>query len=146
MKLTDHFTLEELTLSQEAAREGLKNIPNELQIEALTKLCETVMEPLRSRVKRPILVSSGFRSPTINRRIGGSDRSQHCKGEAIDFNISGMTTTDVVKLIIKMGLPFDQLIEEFGSWVHVSHSRTGPQRGQVLKARRIGGKTQYQPF
>lgn len=144
--LTNHFTLEELTVSQEAIRSGLKNAPNALQITALTKLCECVLEPLRVRVRKPVLVSSGFRSRTVNQRIGGSNKSQHCKGEAADFNINGMTPDQVVRLIIGMKLPFDQLIEEFGSWVHVSHSRTGPQRGQVLKARRIGGKTVYQPF
>jgi hypothetical protein len=146
MNLSKNFPLEEMIHSQDAVRAGLKNFPNAAQIESLTALCVNVLEPLRERVKKPIIVSSGFRSVTINRRIGGSKTSQHTKGEAADFRINGMTTSDIVKLIIKMGLPFDQVIEEFGSWVHVSHKKVGPQRGQALRARRIAGKTVYQPF
>lgn len=146
MNLTKHFTLPEMTVSQEAARSGLKNIPDPLQTESLLMLCENVLEPLRERVMRPVIVSSGFRSPTLNRRIGGNSRSQHCRGEAADFSIPGMSVAEVVALIRRMGLPFDQLIDEFGAWVHVSHSRTGKQRGQVLKARLVGGKTVYQPL
>lgn len=143
MTLSEHFTLTEMTVSQEAARSGLKNVPDALQIESLRNLCKNVLEPLRERVKRPVVVSSGFRSATVNRRIGGSARSQHCRGEAADFTIPGMSVGDVVALIRAMNLPFDQLIDEFGAWVHVSHSRTGKQRGQVMTARRVGGKTEY---
>lgn len=141
--LSNNFTLDELTVSQEAARSGLKNAPDALQIESLKSLCEHILQPLRERVKRPVVVSSGFRSTTINRRIGGSPRSQHCRGEAADFTVPGMSTREVVDLIRAMRLPVDQCIEEFGAWVHVSFSRTGKQRGQYLQARRIGGKTVY---
>jgi zinc D-Ala-D-Ala carboxypeptidase len=144
MTLSEHFTLEEMTISQEAVRSGLRNTPDALQTESLRLLCVNVLEPLRVRVKRPVVVSSGFRSSSVNRRIGGSQRSQHCRGEAADLTIPGMSVTDVVALIRKMSLPFDQLIDEFGAWVHVSHSRTGKQRHQVLAARRVGGKTEYQ--
>lgn len=143
MRLTKHFTLDEMTASQEATRSGLKNKPDELQLESLILLCENILEPLRERTRKPVVVSSGFRSASVNRRIGGSARSQHCRGEAADFTIPGMPVADVVALIRKMGLPFDQLIDEFGAWVHVSHSRLNTQRGQVLKARRVGGKTVY---
>lgn len=143
MTLSEHFTMAEMTVSQEAARSGLKNVPDALQIESLRNLCKNVLEPLRGRVKRPVVVSSGFRSTTVNRRIGGSNTSQHCRGEAADFTIPGMSVGDVVALIRAMNLPFDQLIDEFGAWVHVSHSRTGKQRGQVMTARRVGGKTEY---
>lgn len=144
--MTPHFTLEELTVSQEAARSGLRNVPDALQAESLRMLCENILEPLRARVKRPIVVSSGFRSATVNRRIGGSPRSQHCRGEAADFTIPGMSTQEVVDLIRAMRLPVDQCIEEFGAWVHVSHSRTGRQRNEYLKARREAGKTVYLPL
>ena len=141
--MTPHFTLEELTVSQEAIRSGLRNAPDAPQTEALRMLCENVLEPLRARVKRPIVVSSGFRSTTINRRIGGSSRSQHCKGEAVDFSIPGMSVAEIVLLIRRMQLPYDQLIDEFSAWVHVSHKRNGSQRHQVMTARRVGGKTEY---
>lgn len=141
--MTPHFTLEELVLSTEAARKGIKNIPNEAQKNALLHLCTKVLEPLRIAVNKPIIVYSGFRSPEVNRLVGGSYSSQHCKGEAVDIKIPGMTVAEVVATIRKMNLPFDQLIDEFGQWIHVSHARSGKQRGQVLAARRIKGVTKY---
>jgi uncharacterized protein YcbK (DUF882 family) len=144
MNLSKNFTIDELTISQEAARSGLKNTPNAGQIECLRLLCENILQPLRDRVKKPVVVSSGFRSVTVNRRISGAATSQHCKGQAADFTIPGMSIADTVTLIRKMGLPVDQCIDEFGAWVHVSF---GPrQRKQFLKARHVGGKTQYQPL
>lgn len=138
IQLSPHFTLAEMTISQEAARSGLKNAPAPHQIIALRALCETVLEPLRASVKRPIVVSSGFRSRTVNARIGGSASSQHCRGEAADIMVPGMDTADVVDLIRALRLPFDQVIDEFSRWVHVSHSGAG-NRGEVLMAFRRGG-------
>lgn len=143
MNLSPHFTLAELTVSQEAARSGLKNAPSDSQVDALRLVCESVLEPLRARVNRPIVVWSGFRSKTINTRIGGSVNSQHCRGEAVDFIIPGMDTADVVDLIRAMRLPFDQVIDEFARWVHVSHSARSGNRGEVLMAYRQGGRTVY---
>lgn len=143
MQLSEHFTLEEMTLSQEAVRSGLRNEPNALQVEALRLLCVNVLEPLRTRVKRPIVVSSGFRSKTINTRIGGAAGSQHCQGEAADITVPGIATADLVDIIRALRLPFDQLIDEFSRWVHVSHSRRNGQRGEVMMAYRQGGATQY---
>jgi uncharacterized protein YcbK (DUF882 family) len=144
LNLSKNFTLAELTVSQEAARSGLLNKPDKDQIESLRLLCENVLQPLRDRVRKPIVVSSGFRSVTINRRIGGAPTSQHCKGQAADFTIPGMAIADTVELIRKMGLPVDQCIDEFGAWVHVSY---GPRhRKQFLKARYVGGKTVFQPL
>ena len=104
-------------------------------------LCENVLEPLRERVRRPVIVSSGFRSTSVNRRIGGSPKSQHCKGQAVDFTIPGMSVAEVVLLIRRMGLPYDQLIDEFSKWVHVSHVTRN--RGQLLTARYSGGRVVY---
>lgn len=143
VNLSEHFTLEEFTISQEAVRSGLRNAPDVAQTEALCLLCENVLEPLRARIKRPIVVSSGFRSKSVNTRIGGSATSQHCKGEAADILVPGMDTADVVDLIRAMRLPFDQVIDEFARWVHVSHSRSGGNRGEVLMAWRRGSQTHY---
>lgn len=143
MKLSEHFTLEEFTVSQEAVRSGLKNDPDARQTDNLRALCENVLEPLRARVKRPIVISSGFRSKSVNRRVGGSATSQHCKGEAADILVPGMDTVDVVDLIRAMKLPFDQMIDEFSRWVHVSHSLAAGNRGEVLMAYRAGGQTHY---
>lgn len=142
--LSPHFTLDELTVSQEAARDGLRNMPAIEQIDALRALCLHILEPLRERLKQPITVNSGFRSVTVNRRIGGSSSSQHCKGQAADIRVNGLMPKEIVGIIRAMELPVDQCIEEFGRWVHVSY---GPRnRRQFLKARRVNGKTEYTPI
>lgn len=141
MNLTKHFTLAEMTVSQTAARDGLKNVPSALQMENLRLLCENILEPLRLRVRRPVVINSGFRSASVNRRIGGSNKSQHCKGEASDLIIPGMDVAEVAMLIRRMNLPYDQLIDEFGQWVHVSFSPRN--RRQFLTARYSGGQVVY---
>lgn len=143
MNLSEHFTLDEMTVSQTAVREGLKNIPNSDQLASLRSLCATILEPLRLRLKRPIVVSSGFRSVSVNRRVGGSSRSQHCRGEAADIIVPGVPVADVIAVIRKLYLPVDQVIDEFGDWVHVSHKANAHNRGQYLKARRVGGKVVF---
>lgn len=139
--LSKNFTLDELTVSQEATRSGLPNKPNDEQIENLKALCEKILQPLRDKVRKPIIVSSGFRSQTINRRIGSANGSQHTKGQAADFMIPGIEIAEVVLLMRRMELPYDQLIDEFGRWVHVSYSPR--HRRQVMTARYVGGKTVY---
>ena len=143
MNLSQSFTLDELTVSQVAARAGLKNEPNDRHVEALRALCETVLQPLRDHLKRPIVVTSGYRSVGLNRRIGGSATSQHCRGEAADILVPGMDTADVVDMIRALHLPFDQVIDEFARWVHVSHSGAAGNRGEVLMAWRRDGQTHY---
>lgn len=144
MQLSKNFSLEELTISQEAARAPLKNKPTDDKIENLRLLCEHILQPLRDSLRRPIVVTSGFRSVTINRRIGGSQSSQHCKGQAADIIVPGMTVADVVAKIRKLGLPVDQVIAEFGSWTHCSYSPR--HRRQFLKAIRENGNVVYKPL
>jgi uncharacterized protein YcbK (DUF882 family) len=141
MNLSKNFTLSELTISQEAARSGLKNQPSVEQIESLRLLCENILQPLRDKLHKPIVITSGYRSRTINRRIGGAESSQHTKGQAADIIVPGMEVAEVVMLIRRSAIPYDQLIDEFGKWVHVSYTPT-PRR-QVLIARYVGGKTIY---
>lgn len=143
MNLSEHFTIHEMIVSQTAVREGLKNIPNSDQLASLRSLCVTILEPLRLRLKRPIVVSSGYRSVSVNRRVGGSSKSQHCKGEAADIIVPGVPVADVIAVMRKLYLPVDQVIDEFGAWVHVSHKANAHNRGQYLKARRDGGKVVF---
>ena len=141
MQLSKNFSLAELTVSQEAARSGLKNTPSHDQTLALIALCQNVLQPLRDRIRRPIVITSGFRSVSINRRIGGASASQHCKGQAADFIVPGLELRNVIQLMRNMELPYDQLILEFGRWIHVSY---GPRhRRQVLEAKLEGGKTVF---
>lgn len=135
-----YFSLEELTFSQEAARRGLTNRPNPDAVASLRALCANILDPLREHLG-PIHISSGYRSPLVNVKVGGASNSQHCLGQAADIIVPGRSIAFVVSTIRSLGLPFDQLIDEFGSWTHVSY---GPRnRRQVLTARRVEGHTQY---
>ena len=142
MNLGQHFTLAELTHSQAAARRGLKNDPDAAALANLQLLVRNVLDPLREALGRPITVSSGYRAPMVNRAVGGASSSQHVLGQAADIVVPGMHVTEVVARIRALGLPFDQLIDEFGSWVHVSY---GPRhRRQTLRARRTTAGTKYE--
>lgn len=143
MQLTKHFSLDELCVSQYATRRGIDMTPPPQAKVALIALAENILEPLRVQANRPIIVSSGYRSPEVNRAIGGSATSQHCKGEAADIVLPRVSAYTLAKMIQAMGLPFDQLILEFGRWVHVSHKAFGEQRGQVLTAVHKDGHAQY---
>ena len=111
MTLTKHFTLEEFTRSSTAKARGIDNTVPEKLIPALRNLCERVLEPLREQVREPVIISSGYRCPALNKAVGGSDTSQHMKGEACDIYVE-----DVEKLrkwfAILMDGDFDQLIFE----------------------------------
>jgi hypothetical protein len=150
--LSPHFTLAELTRSEAATRMGLDNTPSPDVIVNLRALCEKVLEPLRVAIGKPLRVNSGYRGPLANTAVGGSNTSQHSKGEAADIEVDGMDNTQLAKKIIELKLPVDQLILEFvdadrpgSGWIHVSHKRSGPQRGQVLRAVALKGKTAYLP-
>jgi zinc D-Ala-D-Ala carboxypeptidase len=141
MKLTAHFTLEEMTVSEYAARNGIKNTPSETAKQNLRLLCKNVLEPLRQIVQKPVIITSGYRAKKVNDAIGGSTTSQHMKGQAADFIVIGMTVEEVFKIITDR-LPYDQVIQEFGKWVHVSYKET--LRHEKLLARLVNGKTKYE--
>lgn len=137
MQLSRFFTLAELTRSDTAQREGISNQPAQAQIEQLRALCSAVLDPLREAVGRPIRITSGYRGPALNARIGGSATSQHSHGQAADLQAPGLDVLELFKTVIRLGLPFDQVIYEAQSasvkWVHVSH-RTGANRGEIRVA------------
>lgn len=142
-----YFTIQELTKSATAARKGIKNDPSIEECQRLTALIEKVLDPLREAYGAPIIVTSGYRCPKLNAAVGGSPFSQHVRGEAADIRSVADTPEENKKLydlIVKLGLPFDQLINEYGfDWVHVSF---GPRhRRQKLRAVKSGGKTKYLP-
>jgi zinc D-Ala-D-Ala carboxypeptidase len=141
MKLTEHFTLEEMTVSGYAARNGINNTPSETATQNLILLCKQVLEPLRMRVQKPIIIISGYRSKKVNAAIGGTSTSQHMKGQAADFIVIGMTIEEVFNIVAGQ-FPYDQLIQEFGQWVHVSYKE--PLRKEKLLAKHVNGKTKYE--
>jgi hypothetical protein len=119
MKLSPNFTLEELTHSEIAERQGLDNTPNEDVKANLTRLAR-FLEEVRAILKRPIMVNSAYRSPKVNEAVGSKPTSQHCNGCAADIKVPGLTPNDIVKELLKTNLEYDQLIREFDSWVHIS--------------------------
>jgi len=154
MQLSEHLALAEVTRSETAKRNGVSNMPTEAHIANFKLLAEKVFEPIRMHFGKPIHISSGYRSAALNKAVGGSSSSQHCKGEAIDIDMDGSAhgiTNKMVFDYIKDNLEFDQMIWEFGTdanpdWVHVSYSSTGKQRKQILKAVKKGGATSYVPY
>ena len=143
MKVGKYFTLEEFTTSQEAARKGLDNTPNAEVIENIKTLCEKILDPLREAIQVPIVISSGYRSPAVNKSVGGEPTSQHVKGQAADILVPGWTVEHVCLKLQQMGLQFDQLIDEFGVWTHVSYNQPLKNRHEKLNARKVGKKTVY---
>lgn len=140
MKITENFTLEELTVTST----GILNEPNPEQIANLRLLAENILQPLRNIYASPIHVNSGFRSKAVNIAVHGSPTSSHCNGEAADLDCADNVA--IFEIIRNEPLPFDQLIWEAGNdmspdWIHVSY-RNGHNRNQVL--RMINGK--YIPF
>ena len=129
MKLSPNFTLEELTVSDYAARHGLDNTPENDHLMNLKRLA-AFLEGLRSYLGKPITINSAYRSPEVNAAIRGSKTSQHCHGTAADIRVAGMVPDQVVKRIIASTLPYDQVIREFsdpvrgGGWTHVSIPNT----------------------
>ena len=148
MKLSDNFTLDELTKSQEAIRLGIPNEPSDEHITNLILLCANILQPIRNNFKIPLSVSSGYRSAALCEAIGSSSKSQHTKGQAADFELFGIHNREVSDWIVQ-NLDFDQCILEFwtpsdpnSGWVHCSYNDSGNRR-QYLKAERINGKVVY---
>lgn len=140
MNLSDHFTLEELVHSDVAARRGIDNTPPADVLPHLSTLAQA-LEKVRKVLGAPMIVSSGYRSPTVNRAVGGSSVSAHCLGYAADFIAPAFGTPQEVARAIKgAGIAFDQLIYE-GTWVHLSVDPRN--RGQVLTAHFDGGPATY---
>tara|TARA_R110001592_G_scaffold10285_4_gene53648 strand:+ start:538 stop:990 length:453 start_codon:yes stop_codon:yes gene_type:complete len=147
MKISDHITLKEALRSNTAKRLGINNMPSNDVLINMQVTAEKIFEPLRTHYNEPIYISSFYRSVELNKAIGGSSKSQHCHGEAIDIDdvYSKIKNVDFFEYI-KNNLEFDQLIWEFGDdknpdWIHVSYSKNN--RNRVLKAYRKNGRTKY---
>ena len=148
-KISKNVSYKEGVYSITADRLGLENKPNEEQLSNMKEIAEKVFQPLREWVNGPIKINSFYRSPELNKAIGGSTKSQHCKGQAIDIDDTfGYATNAEMYNWIKQNLDFDQMIWEFGTdknpnWVHVSYVSPEDNRNRCLKAYREGGKTKY---
>lgn len=144
--LSAHFTLHEMLTSQTAVRFNFTEQfdPPKSVVQNLERLCQQVLEPLRMVLNTPIQVNSGYRCPRVNQLVGGSAKSQHLVGQAADIVVVSTDAETLFQTIRAARLPFDQLIQEFDHWVHVSF-RDRP-RGEVLRATKSAtGKTIYTP-
>jgi len=151
MKLTENFSLKELTASQTAERKGIDNTPSAEHQENLKSLCEMVLQPIRDHFGRVVSISSGYRSPELCTAIGSKTTSQHARGEAADFEIFGVSNKELADYINEY-LDYDQLILEYwkkedpnSGWVHCSYTN-GNNRKQYLRAYKEDGKTKYEPM
>ena len=151
MKLSQHFSYQEFIKSQTATRKGISNEPDDTQLYNMKMICANILEPVRVHFDKPVIITSGFRSPELCVAIGSSTNSQHAKGEAADFEIPGVDNRELA-LYIKNELDYDQLILEFykdneptSGWIHCSYS-TNSNRNQSLRAQRVDGKVVYTPW
>ena len=149
MKVSNNVSLKEAIHSNTATRNSINNKPNKTQLESMSLVANEVFEKVRAKFRVPIGVSSFFRSVQLNKAVGGSRTSQHCKGEGmdVDADIHGRLTNAQIFNYIKDELDFDQLIWEYGTdtepnWVHVSYKKKG-NRKQILKAVRGKGYIPY---
>jgi zinc D-Ala-D-Ala carboxypeptidase len=120
MNLTPHFTLDELTASESAERNGWDNSPNDAELENLKRLADFLEQVKVVLGGKPIMINSAFRSKKVNDSVGSKDTSQHRIGCAADIRVPGMTPDQVVKAIIASGIGYDQVIREFDRWTHIS--------------------------
>ena len=147
--ISKHISYKEGVYSNTATRRGIDNTPDNDQLDCMELLANEVFEPLREYVAGPIKINSFFRCPELNTAIGGSSKSQHCKGQAIDIDDTfGRCTNAEMYHWIKEYLDFDQMIWEFGDddnpdWVHISYVSEDKNRNRCLKAYRENGKTKY---
>ena len=153
MKLSDNLSVAEVIKSTTAKRCGINNEPTIEHLENLKAIAVNIFQPTRNYFKKPICVTSGYRSEALNERIGGSKTSQHSKGEALDLDaqaFGGLTNKELFNYISEH-TDFDQLIWEFGTeeepdWVHVSYVKEGNNRGQRLVAYKKDNKTRYKHY
>tara|TARA_R100000951_G_scaffold55094_2_gene46271 strand:- start:3104 stop:3571 length:468 start_codon:yes stop_codon:yes gene_type:complete len=146
MRLSKNFVLSEITRSNTAKRLDISNEPTKEHLENMQRLISNLIQPMRDELG-PIRISSGYRNPSLNRAIGGSRSSQHCKGEALDiqfWQMGEMNNKVLYDWILKSGLDFDQMINEFDfAWIHISLKKD-KNRKQVLEAyKNKDGDTAY---
>ena len=147
--ISKHISDREGVYSTTATRRGIDNTPDKEHLDNMKLLAEKIFEPLRKWVGGPIRINSFYRGPELNKAIGGSSKSQHCKGQAMDIDDNGCHKTNAEMYAwIKDNVDFDQMIWEFGddknpNWVHVSYVSPEENRNRCLKAYKENGKTKY---
>ena len=135
MRLSNNFSLEELCASSMAKQNKINNQPTKEATDALGCLVQNLLQPLRDKLRRPIIVTSGYRCPELNKLVGGAKNSQHVLGQAVDIHVQGMSPRTLAEFVTRTGLVFDQMIvEEVGntSWLHLSYTRKFNRKERLL--------------
>lgn len=127
-----NFKMSELIYSEKAIENNINNMPDINSLDNMLNLIYYCLQPVRDLIKKPMNITSGFRNPLVNRLVNGEENSQHKMGQAADFIVKGMTPAQIVDVIRKSNIDYDQLINEYDSWVHISYNK-GKNRKQVLK-------------
>ena len=128
-----NFTMSELLKSDVAEKYNISNIPDKKSLDNMLTLIIECLQPIRNYIDKPMIISSGYRSPRLNGHplINGAQNSQHVTGQAVDFTVKGLTPKQVIEKVIASGVEFDQLINEHNIWVHISYNK-GKNRKEVL--------------
>lgn len=128
-----NFTLSELIKSDTATKYGINNIPKDMVVlDNLLLLIINVLQPLRNYIQKPIIITSGYRCPELNKTVGGVSNSQHVNGQACDLIIKGMTIEQIIDAVKKSGIKYDQCINEYNQWCHISYNQKN-NRQQCFK-------------
>lgn len=127
-----NFKFSELIYSDTAVKNNINNMPDINSLDNMLDLIYFCLQPIRDKIGKPMIITSGYRCPQVNKLVGGAANSQHTKGQAADFTIKGMTPAQIIFQISVMGIEYDQLINEYDKWVHISFNK-GNNRKQLLK-------------
>lgn len=127
-----NFSISELCKSEKAKQHGIKNIPNITQADNMLNLIIYCLQPIRDMLQKPMIISSGYRCPELNKLVGGVSNSQHLEGKAVDFTVPGESVQGIIFKIQTSNIEYDQLIDEYGRWVHISFNK-GHNRRQYKK-------------
>jgi len=127
-----NFKMSELIHSDIADMHNINNMPDVTSLDCMLYLIAECLQPLRTKLGKPIVITSGYRNSKVNHLVGGVDTSQHTKGQAVDFHVDGMTISQVIDFVKKSGIEYDQLINEYDKWVHISYNK-GHNRKQCFK-------------
>lgn len=127
-----YFSMSELIHSDTAILNNINNMPDINSLDNMLDLIYYVLNPIRERIKKPMIVTSGYRNKEVNRLVGGKSTSQHLKGQAVDFIIKGMKPSEIVNFIRNTYIEYDQLINEYDKWVHISYNKDN-NRQQCFK-------------